>query len=211
MAAALGANVPFAGRIADVDEPARAVSESRTMNPAFRKFHRFVAPWIFLPLLVTVITGMAYRLGRAWFDLGKVEGSTILHVHIGEWLGKWGSLAYVTITALGLLALIATGATMIWKSRSKLPQRRIHRVLGLILLLPLTATAVTGLAYRIGEQFFHMPEATEDLLMKIHQGSWLGKPFTPFYVLLLGAGLLVLLFTGLQMTGLFRKKSHHPA
>ncbi len=176
------------------------------MNPLFRIFHRKVAPWLVIPLLIALSTGIAYRLGRAWFHLEKELGWKILDIHTGEWLGHWGSAVYVGLTGLGLLAMIFSGATLLWKSRAKLALRVRHRVAAGILLLPLTASAITGLAYKFGEEFFHISDETQDVLMMIHQGSWLGKDFAPFYVLFVGLGLLFLLWTGMQMTGVFRKK-----
>jgi hypothetical protein len=177
------------------------------MSPAFRKFHRRVSPWLIVPLVVTLATGIAYRIGRAWFGMDKDLGSKVLDVHSGEWLGGTGSMIYLAVVGLGLLALIVSGATLLLTSRSKIPMRLGHRIVALILMLPLTASAVTGLAYKFGEEWFHISDGTADLLMDIHQGSWLGKGVAPYYVLFVGLGLLALSWTGLQMTGLLKKKS----
>ncbi len=45
------------------------------MKQTFRKLHRIVAPIVFLPLFMTVITGVAYRLGRNWFGFVKRAGT----------------------------------------------------------------------------------------------------------------------------------------
>lgn len=181
------------------------------MNPAFRKFHRTVAPWLMIPLLITALTGMGYRLGKSWFGLDEKLGNIAMDVHSGEWLGRFGSMAYLGLTGLGLLLLIATGATLLLSSRSKMLMRRSHRILALVLMLPLAASAVTGLAYKAGEEFFHIPDEAGEFLMTIHEGAWLGKQIKPFYVLFLGLGLIALLWTGFRMTGLFRRKSPPPA
>ncbi len=44
-------------------------------------------------------------------------------------------------------------------------------------------------------------------LLKVHQGSYLGKDLRVFYVLLLGLGALALLGTGLGMTRMGRRRS----
>ncbi|MCX6969540.1 MAG: PepSY domain-containing protein [Verrucomicrobia bacterium] len=176
------------------------------MNPAPRKFHRRIAPWLALPLAVTLATGIAYRTGRAWFGMGKETGGTILDIHAGAWLGDTGSVIYVILMGAGLLALVATGFYLVLKSRAKGQPRVFHRILGAILLLPLAASAVTGIAFKVGEEWLDLPKSTLDLLLNIHQGGWLGTAARPFYVLAVGIGLLVLALTGLQMTGLFRKK-----
>ena len=32
----------------------------------FRKLHRKIAPILFLPLLLSALTGISYRIGRSW-------------------------------------------------------------------------------------------------------------------------------------------------
>jgi hypothetical protein len=176
------------------------------MNPAPRKFHRLLAPWLAIPLALTLATGLAYRTGRAWFGMGKETGGTILDIHAGEWLGDTASVVYVILMGAGLLALVATGFSLVLKSRAKGQPRIFHRILGAVILLPLAASAVTGIGFKVGEEWLDLPKGTLDLLMVIHQGSWLGKTGRVFYVLVIGVGLLALTVTGLQMTGLFRKK-----
>ncbi len=176
------------------------------MNPAPRKFHRLLAPWLVIPLLLTLVSGVAYRLGRAWLGITKETGGKILDVHTGAWLGTTGSVLYVILVGSGLLALIGTGFYLVLKSRAKGNPRVLHRLLGAVFLLPLAASAITGIAFKVGEEWFHFPDSTLSLLMTIHQGSWLGKAAVPFYVLTIGLGLLILAITGLQMTGIFRRK-----
>ena len=175
------------------------------MNPLPRKFHRIVAPWLVLPIFVTLCTGVAYRTGVSWFGMDKKTGGRILDIHAGGWLGDTGSGIYVILVGAGLLALIATGLCLLLKSRGRGSPRVLHRILGALLLLPLTASAVTGIAFKAGEDWLDFPQSTLDVLMSIHQGAWLGKAVRPFYVAAIGIGLLVLAVTGLGMTGIFKK------
>lgn len=181
------------------------------MNPAPRKFHRQFAPWLAIPLLLTLVTGVTYRIGRAWFGMGKETGGTILDIHAGGWLGGTGSVIYVILVGAGLLSLVATGFYLVVKSRAKGQPRVFHRIVGAIFLLPLAASAITGIAFKAGEEWLQLSDGTLGILMSIHQGSWLGKAARPFYVLAIGIGLLSLAITGLRMTGVFRKKTKHPA
>ena len=176
------------------------------MNPAPRKFHRLVAPWLTVPLLVTLSTGIAYRLGVAWFGLGKAAGGRILDIHAGGWLGDTASVFYVILNGTGLLGVVVTWLYLVRRSSSKVQPRLFHRILGMILLLPLALSATTGIAFKIGDDWLHLPDSTLGLLMSLHQGSWLGKTVRPFYVLAIGIGLLSLSITGLQMAGVFQKK-----
>jgi hypothetical protein len=107
----------------------------------------------------------------------------------------------------GLLAPVLTGTFLMIKGRAKAGARAAHRILAAILLLPLAASALTGIAFKLGQEWFRLPDKTLDIFMAIHEGAWLGQSFQPFYVLLLGFGLLVLAATGLHLTGLFGRKS----
>lgn len=82
--------------------------------------------------------------------------------------------------------------------------RRWHRVLGALLLLPLAATAVTGMLYKAGQAWLGIPEDTARLLMTVHEGAWLGRDLKVYYSLVLGAELLGLGFLGLALV--FRKR-----
>ncbi|GAB4177780.1 MAG: PepSY domain-containing protein [Terrimicrobiaceae bacterium] len=179
------------------------------MKASFRLIHRRLGPWLVLPLLLTLLTGLIYRTGRTWFGMSKETGGKILHIHTGEWAGEIFSLIYVGITGLCLLAMIFTGARLLFQSRSPLLQRRLHRMVGLVVMLPLGATAATGIAYHFGEVWFKIPDDVGDTLMMIHEGGWLGKPFKPFYVILLASGLAYLLFTGVQMAGIFSRRRNN--
>lgn len=142
----------------------------------------------------------------AWFGMGKKAAGWLLDIHSGGWLGDTGSAIYVIVNGSGLLAVVATGLYLVLKSRTKGQPRVFHRVLGAMFLLPLATSAITGIAFKVGEDWLHLPDATLGLLMSIHQGSWLGKAARPFYVLAIGIGLLGLAMTGLQMAGVFRTK-----
>ena len=142
----------------------------------------------------------------AWFGMRKETGGRILDIHAGGWLGDTGSAIYVILNGAGLLGLVVTGLYLVLRSSTKVQPRIFHRILGMILLLPLALSAITGIAFKIGDDWLHLPDSTLGLLMSLHQGSWLGKAARPFYVLAIGIGLLGLAITGLQMAGVFQKK-----
>jgi hypothetical protein len=181
------------------------------MNPSPRKFHRLIAPWLAIPLILTLATGITYRLGRAWFGMSKETGSRVLDIHAGGWLGGTGSVIYVILMGAGLLGLVVTGLSLVRKSRAKGQPRVLHRIVGAVFLLPLALSAITGIAFKVGQDWLHLPDSTLGLLMSLHQGSWLGTTIRPFYILAIGVGLLGLAITGLQMAGLFRSKPKGPA
>lgn len=169
------------------------------MNPASRKVHRLLAPWLALPLVLTLLTGVIYRLGRAWFHIDKETAEEILHIHTGEWINDAAALPYVFIVGLGLLALVVTGSCLLWKSGLKKGPRFFHRAVGAALLLPLSISAGTGVLFMASEKWFHWTHDTQEFLLKLHEGGWLGRSGRVYYVLAIGLGLLFLIWSGLQM------------
>ena len=57
----------------------------------WRKVHRFIAPILFLPLLLTTITGVAYRLGRSWFDIPFSAGDVKFEYDGTNWVPLTGT------------------------------------------------------------------------------------------------------------------------
>ena len=108
------------------DSPAPAPG-SPPLALRLRRLHAAMAPVVLLPLLITVGTGVAYRLLRDWAGLGRDQAHVLMVVHEGEWLrpllGPTGETLYVLLNGLGLLWMLATGASMVWQ-RLRRPQPR---------------------------------------------------------------------------------------
>jgi hypothetical protein len=93
--------------------------------------------------------------------------------------------------------------------------RKLHRQAASFIFIPLLLTALTGVAYRIGRSWFGLSDEfgefmmvihQGEILLTIHQGAYLGATFKPIYVLLVGVSLAIMLATGIQMSGIFRKR-----
>lgn len=174
--------------------------KATSFKTKIRIFHRKIAPWALPLLLLSAATGLIYRVGRAWFSMSKETGGKILHLHTGEWLGEDASVIYSFLLGSILLMLIFSGLWIYLTSKSPKPgARKTHRLLSIVLTLPLIITAVTGIAYQAGGLWFNADEGTLKLLMSLHQGSWLGNTWRPFYILFIGIGLIVICLTGLRM------------
>lgn len=94
---------------------------SRTL----RNLHRKLAPIIFLPLFITSLTGVGYRIGKSWFGLSDDFGDVMMYIHEGAYLGSQLRPFYVLLNGLGLVAMVVSGIVMsgIFRgSRSKKPQ-----------------------------------------------------------------------------------------
>jgi hypothetical protein len=84
-----------------------------------RRAHATLAPLVLLPLLITVLSGVTYRVSRDWGGLGRDAAHWLMVLHEGEWLkplvGRHGETVYVLLNGLGLLWMLATGASMVWQ------------------------------------------------------------------------------------------------
>ncbi len=85
----------------------------KTAKFNFRTIHRIAAPVLFLPLLVSAVTGVTYRIGKSWFGMSRENAEIFLEIHQGEYLGKFFQPIYVLFVGLGLLGMIATGINML--------------------------------------------------------------------------------------------------
>ncbi|MBC6477579.1 MAG: PepSY domain-containing protein [Hormoscilla sp. GM7CHS1pb] len=176
----------------------------------FRKIHRKLAPIIFIPLLLSALTGIIYRIGKSWFGMSSETADIFMVIHQGEYLGDQIKPIYVLLLGLGLIGMIVSGFTMIRRFSSDRPPsaidvRKIHRLLAPIFFLPLVVSALSGISYRLGKSWLGMSSEQAEIFMTIHQGSYLGSLLKPIYVLLVGLGLLGLIATGIKMLGWFRK------
>lgn len=84
-----------------------------TYQHQVRKLHRAIAPLAFLPLLITVSTGMAYRLSKDWLGLSRDQVHVLMSLHEGEFLGATLEPVYVLLNGLGLLWMLGTGGMLV--------------------------------------------------------------------------------------------------
>lgn len=85
-----------------------------------RQLHSMIAPFMLLPLLITLFTGMGFQIAVSLGQAGDF-------LWLMEWhRGKFGSLnlelVYPFLNALGLLTLVITGMVM-WFQMNKRKRR----------------------------------------------------------------------------------------
>ena len=83
-----------------------------------RQFHKALAPWVFLPLLISSITGLLYRVSKDLLGYSRDQVHWLMSLHEGEWLGDNGELIYVFLNSLGVLWMLMTGFQMYSKTFS---------------------------------------------------------------------------------------------
>ncbi len=93
-----------------------------------RQAHANLAPLVLAPLLITVSSGVAYRLLRDWGGWGRDRAHGLMVLHEGEWLKPWlGSGAetlYVLLNGLGLLWMLGSGGWLAWDRWRRSGQQR---------------------------------------------------------------------------------------
>jgi uncharacterized iron-regulated membrane protein len=78
-----------------------------------RSLHKFAAPIVLLPLAVSGITGVGYRVGKAWFGLPPEQAKILLSIHQGSYLGPDLRPIYVLLVGVGLVFMLITGIKML--------------------------------------------------------------------------------------------------
>jgi uncharacterized membrane protein len=82
--------------------------------------------------------------------------------------------------------------------------RKYHRILGLIVALPIALTVLTGMVITIVREWPLGIEISSRFLLKIHTGEIFH--LQAIYPILNGLGMIGLLVTGLSMSGVFDRK-----
>jgi len=80
------------------------------MNKAFRKYHRILAMIIALPIILTVLTGMATTIVKEWPISTEISSRLLLKIHTGEIFHLQG--IYPILNGLGMIGLLVTGLSM---------------------------------------------------------------------------------------------------
>ncbi|MBK1986280.1 peptidase [Sphaerospermopsis aphanizomenoides BCCUSP55] len=82
--------------------------------------------------------------------------------------------------------------------------RKYHRIIGIIICLPLLLTVLTGMLATVAQEWPINIGLSSRLMLKIHTGEIFH--LQAIYPILNGIGLIGLLVTGMSMSGLFNQK-----
>lgn len=80
------------------------------------KWHSALAPIVMLPLIMTVCTGVIYRLSKDWFGLSRDQVHFLMSIHEGEYLGHTLEPFYVLFNGLGVIWMLVTGGVMVFQN-----------------------------------------------------------------------------------------------
>ncbi len=92
------------------------------MKLTLRKYHRFLAIVLCLPLLVTATSGISLAIADQWLHQDEFVGF-LLKVHTFEIFGLAATLP--VLNGLGLLGLLATGLSMTGLFSKRHPTKHI--------------------------------------------------------------------------------------
>ena len=157
----------------------------------FRYIHSTVALVAVLPLLLTLLTGFAYRFSRGVLHSEKANVKWLLDLHSMSTLSL--HTVYPLLVALLTLIMAATGMPLgslakalqrlragrsgVWSAFVSLPNkynlRTAHRMSTTLLMLPLSLTALTGAVWTVQQHYLGYSHDDSGWLMAIHQGSYL--------------------------------------
>ena len=84
-----------------------------TLLVRVRELHQRIAPFVLLPLFVTVCSGVGYRLARDWFGASREQVHWLMTLHEGEWLGPTLEPVVGLMNAVGLLWMLITGLALL--------------------------------------------------------------------------------------------------
>ena len=84
-----------------------------TLLVRVRELHQRIAPFVLLPLFVTVCSGVGYRIARDWFGASREQVHWLMTLHEGEWLGPTLEPVVVLMNAVGLLWMLITGLALL--------------------------------------------------------------------------------------------------
>ncbi len=88
-----------------------------------RKAHRFLAPLMLLPLLVTLLTGSIYQIASLTGAGGDFYW--LIEIHKGLWGPLNLEIIYPFLNALGLLVMVVTGFSMWLQMRPRTRNREL--------------------------------------------------------------------------------------
>ena len=172
------------------------------MNRVFRKLNLQIAPILLFPLLITSLTGIILGLGNRLGILPAVVVNALLIIHQGRFLGEKTAAYYVLVLGLGVLVI---GLNILIKVRDILIAKRtkpvtvnIYKIIALVLLFPLGVCVETGVAYRLGTDWFDMTSQQTAIFWSMHTGTPLPMVLGGSYTLATGFGLILLSIIGVE-------------
>jgi GGDEF domain-containing protein len=166
------------------------------MKASFRGLSRQLITVLCCCLLATALTGMILGLSDRSIQLPAAVTQGLIAIHQGAFLGEKLTPLYVLLIGLGVFILglktAIEGRHSILFERSQPLVANTFRTIALILVIPLVFCVETGVAYRLGMDWFSMSSKQTTALLSLHGGSSLEVVLGIFYLLITSSSLILL-------------------
>lgn len=166
------------------------------MKASFQRLFRQLIPIFSACFMATAVTGIILGLGNHIIQLPPIALEVLTMIHQGAFLGSQLTPVYVLLIGLGALIIclriiVGTGHKLL--SKQAQPSKvETYRAIALIITIPLAFCIETGVAYRLGIDWFGISNKQTATLLSFHGGAllqtWLGVAYT----LIVGCSLIVL-------------------
>ena len=180
------------------------------MKALLRQLYRQLILIISWCLLITALTGIIAGLNGSLLQLPNRVVEILISLHQGAFLGDKIAPIYVLLLGLGIFFL---GLKVIVEGRynllfQSLPPAiaNVCRWIVLILLIPLAICVETGVAYRLGTDWFGMSSSETAAFLSVHGGSFSQQLLGFFYLLAATATLITILILNKKRNRIPQKK-----
>ncbi|KAL0476695.1 frdC [Acrasis kona] len=184
-------------------------SNTSWLKNNIRRYHNILSIFVFAPLLLTVVTGVVYQIGRLWLGLSKENLTILMKLHQMSILGKTSKALYSPILGYFTFYMIFSGIYMVFKRpilstfalKGKWSTfRGFHRNMSNLILFPFLITALSGTLYRMLKTWFGLEKESVGFLLNWHQGKFIsGLGIEYVYPVLLGIAAMASIGAGLTM------------
>ena len=180
------------------------------MKASFRLLYRQLLSILCCCLLVTALTGIGMGLNNHLIRLPVQVLDVLINLHQGAFLADQIEPIYILILGLGVFALgfkiIVEGKYNLLFQSVPLIVANICRIIALILVIPLAVCVETGVAYRLGTDWFGMSNSEVAAFLSVHGGSSWGMQLAVLYILGVGIALVTLLILSWKSDKIPRQK-----
>ena len=166
------------------------------MKASFQRLFRQIIPILSGCFMATALTGIILGFSNHLIQLPPIAIKIITVIHQGAFLGSKLTPVYVLLIGLGALIIclriaIGGGHKLIFK-QAQPSKVEIYRAIALIVTIPLAFCIETGVAYRLGMDWFGVSNKQTAVLLSFHGGALLQTRLGIVYTLGVGCSLIVL-------------------
>ena len=166
------------------------------MKRSFRALSHLLNLILCFCIIITALTGIILGLGDRLGSLPNIITNGLIAMHQGEFVGTHLSPIYVLFIGLGVfflgLKVIVGGRYNLLFQFAQPSLANICRVIALISIIPVTVCVETGIAYRLGTDWFNISDSQTSLVLAIHSGMFQENILSISYIVVTGLGLIIL-------------------